>query len=708
MGFRNWIYPPTLHRPLRAGFVISWAIAFSIIFAIAPAKADTLTLGQWLDIGWDYYNLGIIDEAFNTFLEVVDAYPESGEAHLALGEIYLEMGITNRGRIEILRSLNLDDESDLAARAHFLYARSIREEDPWNALIHLNRAHHLGGSQSLQFEIGIQHRFCRLLIRMPGRAESGPVVLHYPSFLLLQPEADDIALQAESTLYQAETFCDFDVTEPVHIFIYPSERAVRAEIMFPENDWDPVNRELHIPYTSGFDFLQPLSVQVIIDLQNHLNRHAGARWVFDALPVAITGRIEWTNAGTSDAVTGTGDRLTVNISVDDVARALYADRALVDIRYLVQDDYSPYVTGSVRLAELGSFLNWVQRTYERVKLQELITQPNIETILGDDLDILHQAWLADLNSESNLISDPALALEFVRELPLSQLAGDPELPLNMLREGLAMYLEGDKIIGTWQIRQAINLNPGLAMGYYTLGWIACAEKDSEEAEEQLGMALMLFEKPREIAWCHSLLAPIYLKQQRWEHAAASIRLISTYAASDDLLAWAQNILPRLSHIIALQAPSKLDSDSLESSLMRSLFEQVDSDLNPVENESTLSTDPIHGSITKYINNLMDETHARTLTNFYMSLIEQFPATTFRHEITAVGTVGSAIYVEVLVHANFPVSLQNLPPELQVLKYDGYPLIFQVIPTETGWQILDWEDAWFPESNISIPVPQPPD
>ncbi|MCX6646471.1 MAG: tetratricopeptide repeat protein [bacterium] len=691
-------------RPGRAGFVI---LCIAILFLMLPSHAgsQSLTLEEWLDLGWGYYNAGNIDDAFNTFLGMVENFPDSAEAHLALGEMYLEKGIVDHSRSEILTSLNLDDESEIAARAHYLYATSIREEDPWNALLHLDRAYHLGSSQELQFEIAKQHRFCILIIQMPERAESGLVVLHYASYLISQEEADNLANQAEGALFLAETYCYFDVIKPLHIFLYPSADAVRAEVMYPENDWDPKHREYHIPFSANIDFLTPLSNQVIYDLQQSMNRHAGAPWVNEGLPVAISEKIEWVNPELPEGVDSSEVQGAIYIGCDDAVRALVSGNSFVDLKYIIQKDYNPYMDWSVRLAELGSFLNWVRRTYERQKFQELITQPNVEIILGADLETIRQDWITELTTEPNLISDPELAQVFVQGLPLSPLSGDPELPLNVLKEGLRLYLSGEKVTGLWEIQRAVDLDPGLAIGYYTLGWIACVEKNWSEAEQQLGLALLLFDTPEEVAWCHSLLVPIYLNQRQWGRAEASCRQIALYGTSQEAVGWATNTLPRIEHIIGLQPPEKLDESAQEFSLMTSLLEQVDNDLNGVSGDSA-PTGPNAEAIRKYVSDMMDGEHAEKLVNFYSEILAQYPTAIFRHEVVSVGTIGTAVYAEVLVHADFPAVATSLPPAFQALKRDGYLLMFQAIPFEAGWKFLDWEDAWFPDTVVSYSVHEP--
>ncbi|MFH1675669.1 MAG: tetratricopeptide repeat protein [bacterium] len=61
-----------------------------LLFFNFHSSAEIFTLEQWLDLGWDYFNANKIDEAFNTFLQAVEKYPESAEARLALAETYME------------------------------------------------------------------------------------------------------------------------------------------------------------------------------------------------------------------------------------------------------------------------------------------------------------------------------------------------------------------------------------------------------------------------------------------------------------------------------------------------------------------------------------------------------------------------------------------------------------------------------------------
>jgi tetratricopeptide (TPR) repeat protein len=659
-----------------------------------PVTAEVLTEEEWLDLGWDYFNAGNIDEAFNVFLQTVDDYPESAEAHLALGEIYIEMGLTERGRTEMLLSLRYDDTSPLAARAHFNYALIIREEDPWQALLHLDRAHHLGGSPGLQFEIAHQTRFCHLLLQMQENAASGPVVLHYADYLLTQSEAETLAVNMEASLYLAETFCSFEVTEPLHVFLYASERAVRAEIRLEEDDNDPAHREYHIPYEADLEFLPYACMQVVTDLQDELNRHAGAQWVVDSMPYAIKGTIEMGQ----DALAGMEDG---TINIDDAVRALMSGGVLVDLTYVVSDEYGIYVPDSVRYAELGSFLDWIRRTKPIETFQEIITQPNLEIVLDNDIDTIQREWTDDLMGAESLLSDPELADTWASEQPLSPFSGDPDLPLNILKEGLRLYLDGEVVNGLWEIRRAIDMDPGMALGYYTLGWIAIREDDYDEAEEQLGMAVRLFEDTSEIAWCHAMLAPIYMLRQRWDLAHGSLNYVMLYASTPNLQTWAENLRNTTSHILALRPSPPLDQSSVEARLMYTFFQNYSQALNdghPVE---------------EYIGSLMNSEHARDLVEFYETVREYNPDVRFNHVVQAVGQSGSAFMVEVRLYGDFPGYRPILPPELAPLLSNGYLMYFQVMPDESSWVFLDWESGWFPipefqefeEEAIQLPTEQ---
>jgi hypothetical protein len=679
-------------RPVRAGFISSLLAVLALTSLLSvPSGAEILTVDQWIDLGWDYYNAGNVEEAFNTFLQAVEYFPESAEAHLALGEVYLEMEIVDRGRAELLKSLQLDDRTGLAAVAHYDYAVSMREEDTWLALLHLDAAHRLGGSSSLQFEIAQQIRFCHLLLQMTGRSQSGPVVLHYADYVLASDEGDSLAREAESSLYLAESFCYFDVTKPLHIFLYPSERAVRAEIREPVDEMDPPHREYHVVYTPGIDLLPQLCMQVVADLQDDMNRHAGAGWVIRGLPTAVTRLVPWGDAGEAESEGYS------YIDCDEAVCGLKAAGALVELRYLVVEECAPYIPEPIARAELGSFLRWVRRTYDRRKFTELITQPNVELVLGEDTQEIGKMWIDDVLSTPNLIADPSLAGQWVANQPVSPLSGDPDLPTTILKEGLRLYLSGDEIAGKWQIARALDLDPALALGYYTQGWIACREGDCRRAEDRLGMAVMLFESPEEISWCHALLAPIYLHDARWDLAQASLVLIVTYTDSQTVRDWAEQSLARLSHILALR-PSPLDRDSTEFDQARDFFQAWNQAANSDRGVSPLVSD------------MMDDVRRASLTAFYSSIRETYPSVVFNHALQDVGVSGSSILVEVRVQAAFPAAGQafrpaSLPEELVPLTDGGYLLFFQLMPTDSGWRVLDWEDGWFPLTGATWNLPQ---
>jgi len=685
MSSRSPKYSIHNRRSHRAVFI---CLMFSLTMLLAPltAVAQTLTLEQWLDLGWDYYNKGEVDEAFNTFLETVANFPDSAEAHLALGEVYLQKGLVERGRNELLASLMLDDESAIAARTHYVYAVSIREEDTWNALLHLDRAFHLGGTPALQFEIAHQTRFCRLLTQMQLRSSSGQIVLHYADYLMDQEAGDSLARSAEGSLYLAERFCYFNVLKPVHFFLYPSERAAQAEIFLESDLRDPAHREFHVAYSPYMDFLPLVSVQVVGDLQEEMNRHAGADWMADALPVAISGLAPWSDMGNPQAPEPRG------IDCDEAVRALNSSGSLVDLTYLVSPDLSEYVPEAVAKAELGSFLRWVRQTFDRGKFQEIVTQPNIELVLNDSMDQIQNRWLEDNTAAPSLISDPALARKWADEQPVSPLAIGAELPARVLKEGLRLYLGGEKVTGYWEIRRSLELDPGLALGYYTLGWIAADEGNWSEAETELGMAVKLFETPEEIAWCHALLAPIYLHDGRWNLAQASLSFVVTYADSESVRARASELLARVTNIIAL-APTQPNRDSLEFGQMRDFFQEWNKAAN-----SDVGVKPL-------VSELMDTTRSAVLVGFYSTIRENYPSVVFNHAVQAAERTGAAIQVEVRVQAVFPGFSPHLPVDLEPLTEGGYPLYFRLMPGENGWVVIAWESGWFPPASTSDLAPR---
>ena len=660
---------------------------------LSPVYSQAMTEDQWLDIGWDYYNAGDIDEAFSTFLEAVDLYPESAEAHLALGEIYLEMEVIDRGRAELLKSLELDDESSLAARAHYSYAYSIREEDTWTALMHLNRAHEIPASPTLHLEIAQQVRFCTILLGMQGRSESGDVNLHYADYLITSGEGDHLAQQAEADLYLAESFCFFNITEPFHIFLYPSERAVRAEIMFEEDDFDPIHREFHVPLTTDIDFLPIVCAQIVSDLQDELNRHAGSEWVLKALPTAVRRTVPWgDSSGVSESESE--DEVRASIDCNSAVLALREQDAYVELRYLLSEEYSAYIPDLIFRAELGCFLVWVRRNYDTTHFQELLTQPNVDIVLDADIADIEERWLEDVAANPNLITDPEVASMWAESQPLSTLAGDPELPMRILKDGLRLYLEGEEILGLREIHRALDIDPGLAVGYYTLGWIDCIEGDWDGAEDNLGMALMLFEDTNQLAWCHALLAPVYLSEERWDIAQASLGFVATYCDADDVRVWASGLLERVLHIQSIRPRQ----DSSDPELVGTMTQFMDS-----WNVAANSDNGVGG----LVSGMMDSMRAGSITMMYKSIRDVYPSVVFSHEITAASLSGSAVLMKILVHAEFASYPSRLPDELQPLVEDGYPIFFQLVPSEDGWVVLDWEDGWFPLAPVARVMPESP-
>jgi len=680
-------------RPMWAGLAFMTAFFISTFVLPAPAISQTLTLDQWIDLGWDYYNAGNIDEAFNTFLQTVDEYPDSAIAHLSLGEIYIEMGQVGRGQNELLTSMALDDEHILASRAHYLFAVTLREDDPWEAMQHLERAHILGGTTALQFEIAHQMRFCRLMIRLPERMESGDIIIHYPLYTLLDDEAENILQSAEADQFLAERFCHHEITEPVHIFIYPTDLALWNTIAPDSGDEiDPVHRDYHMAYSDHLDFLPVMTSQVIFDMQKYMNRHAGASWIVRNLPYAIRGYIPWERYREIDSLNQSSLTSTIEVSVDDAVRSLVDGVAIVDLVYLTSANAADLVTGPVEWAELGSFIRWLRDTYSVTQFQEILTQPNFSAIVGNDIIELQNIWLEELIATPSLIADPELASAWAEDIPISPLAGDPNLPLRTLKEGLSLYLAGDQIHGIWQIRHSLNLDPGMALGYYTLGWIAVTRGDLAEAENQLGTAVKLFETPAEIAWCNSLLAPIYLHDQRWELASASLEYIIYWSESGEAGNWATEPYNRVNRILALR-PDPIDRSSDEFNAMRSFF----SDWNLAANGE--------GSLYDMTSELMVLTESESLVGFYSSLKERFPSIIINHAVQAVGVTGSSMYVEVRVQAAFGNQNIEIPSSLQALKQGGYLMFFQVIPTDDGWEIYDWEDGNFPIKPITWLSPE---
>jgi hypothetical protein len=513
---------------------------------------------------------------------------------------------------------------------------------------------------------------------MSGRSQSGPIVLHYAPYLIGRTEADTLAGKIDGSLYVAESYCSFDLIEPIHFFLYPSERAVRAEIMFETDDRDPKHREFHIVYAPDFDLAPELCTQIVFDLQEKLNRHAGAHWVDIALPVAVTGRLPIASAGR-----------TVDIDCDDAVRALVASSGLVKLDYLRNDELSEYVSEEVRNAELGSFLRWVHAHYSIDEFQQVITQPNIDLILNSDTEQLESDWLQSLQEGNSLISDPRRAAEWAAGIPASPLLAGVQLPLDMLKEGIRLYLGGEEIMGKRQILHAIEIDPGMGLGYYTLGWIACRENNWDEAKQQLTMALMLLESPEEIAWCHAYLVPIYIRESRWDLAQASLAIVATTIRSPGVRQWAQSLLTRISHLMSLQPTQPVDRASQTFDQMRRFM--------LAWNQAANSRD----GVASLISPLMDQVRAGELTSFYKSIRDRCPGVMFNHALQTVGTSGSALLIEVRIQAAMPEGSPDLPPGVETIKEEGYVRYFQLIPVGEGWQVQDWEDATFPSASAGF-------
>jgi tetratricopeptide (TPR) repeat protein len=662
------------NRPGRAAFSLGLMLAISMLLAPATASSEPTTVDEWLDLGWDYYNLGNLDQAFNTFLQAVDLFPSSTEAHLALAETYFKMGQDDRGRDEILRCLQLDDQSPLASRAHYLYAYSIREQDPALALMHLDRAHLLGASASLQFDIADQMRFCRLLITMSGRAQSGLIVIHFSPVAFGQNDIDILARAIEDGFYLVERFCTFEITDPVHVFLYASPYALRVEI--PEGyEWLPDYREFHIAWSPDTDYTRVAAAQVIRDLQENLNRHSGSSWIEFALPTAISGRV-----GEIDPETG--ESVTPAIDCDEAVRALVDSRRFIALRYLWSDEYSDSIPDGIFLAESSSFLKWVKESQEIRKLQEIITQPNIELVLSRSIDDIQTDWLRDITQTTSLISDPTLVSQWIADLPPTTISADPDLPLQVLRRGLGLYLNGERASGLREIHAALDMNPGFGLGYYTLGWISSREGNWDDAREQLTTAVMLLEDPKEIAWCHVLLAPIFLNEGRWSLAQASLQYVETWSDSPQSKTWAEGLLTRVDHIIELQ-PTESGRDSIEFAAMFDFMSLWNQAVNG------------GGDLKSFIGDTMDLSRSSELEDFYSSIRLDHPSVIFNHALQAATRDGTDTLIEIRIKAVFPGTDPHLPPLLEPLTDQGYLRFFRIAPGEDGWKIVDWEDGWFP-------------
>lgn len=668
-------------RPRWAVLSLTAIFLLSLFLCSTSLAQSPGTLEEWLDKGWHYYNTHDYDEAFNVFLECVHLYPGSAEAHLALGELYLKRGVIDRGREQLLFSLELDDSTSHAARTHYSYASSIREENPTNALLHLYRAIELGGSTQLQLDIAQQIRFCTLLISMNSVSESGMVKIHFAPYLMAQTEADALAEKIESDLFLAERFTDYRVVETMHIFLYASERALRAELRDGDEELDASHREFHVVYDPNFDYLTIPCHQIHYDLQESLNRHAGLDWPINALPQAVLGRVKWYGSSRP------GPDLPDTISVDDAVRAMDQEGILVRLEYLLNPEVSDITNPIVSNTELGSFLMWVKNNYGTAILQDVITQPNIEVILAMRIDDIERKWLASVDESASMISDLSSALEWARAIPVSPVAGNPDLPVQILKDGLRMYLNGQVGSGLREIHRALEIDPGLGLAYYTLGWIAAQDENWDEAEDYLSQACIFIEDPAELAWCHAYLSPIYLNRREWDKAHASLVIVMGGIDSPELQGWALEQLAFVEHVKALTPNPPLGRDSMEGNVMTTFMFQWNSLANSNDNVGSL------------VSSLMDDTRSYELINFYDSIRSKYPQVIFNHSVQQVGASGSAILVEVNLQARTAGNSRRNPPAIEPIFSDGLKIYFQVLPTEDGWKVMDWEIGFVP---ITIP------
>lgn len=660
----------------RLAHLVGAALFFLLLVPVISFSAPS-TLDDFINLGWHQYNTGKLDDAFNTFLSGVEKFPESPELHLALGQIYIEKGIIGKGREHLIKSLSLDDSTSRASTAHFLLAKLIREEDPSQALLHLYRALELGGSQTLLLNVAKQIRFCNLILTNSSVAESRVVKLHFAPYLISQDEADSLAELAEADCFLAETFTGYTLEEKIHVFLYPSERAIRAEIRTEEEESDPENREYHIVYYPNLDFMEIFSDQIIWDLQKKLNRHAGSNWVNIALPYAIRGRIPWHESA------GNIDQSEVPVDIDDAVRSMLKAGIHMKLEYLINPGYYEYIDPIYLQAELGCFLKWVKFKYPTFRLQEIITQPNLTLILMREIPEIEKLWLDDLQRSKSLISDTMSADLWAKNIPISPLAGNPEIPVQVLKEGLSLYLQGSTASGLREIRRALDMDPSMGLGYYTLGWIEIQQDNPEKAEEYLSKAVLLLVSPVEIAWCHSFLSPIYLHNQRWNEALASLTIVINGIDSEEVKTWAEQMYAIVNHIIALKPNPPLPRDSEQFLNMTEFMQKWNLAVNQDK------------GVSAYISEVMDSSRNESLKKYYSSIKKEFPLAIFNHAVTSVGVSGSAILIETRVQLRITGSGKALPPHLLPLAEGGLLRYFQVMPSDKGWKIIDYEDGWFP-------------
>ena len=668
-------------RPAWAGFFLWTCLCLLTVFTSGPSarSAEPRSLQEWLDLGWSYYNQGKREEAFKTFLQAASEFPDSSEAHLVLGLMYVEKGVINQARKEYTRSLQLDDTSPIAARTHYEFGLIIREEDTATALLHFNRSLELKGSTSLALEAAHQIRFCKLLVRLCGRSQSGLVVLHFFPGLISQAQGDALARKAEGLLYSVESFCSYDLTKAIHFFLYPSEDAIQVDI-WNRNDYeDPEHREFHLVYFPALDMLPNLCRQVVTDLLTEkkvrLDRQS---WIYMALPVAATGHLP---------TAGNGNIPSNGIDCDDAVRALVAGGKFVKIKYLYHEQLADQVPVEVKLAELGSYLRWVHANYSVKQLQALITDPDWSSVLDLDTDATQVKWLDDLSKSKSLLSNSKLAAEWAAGIPVSPLVEGAEQPEDIVREGIKLYLGGDTATGKLELYRAVDTYPGIGLGYFALGWVSCRENNWDEAEKRLSMAVMFFESPEDIAWSYAFLTPIYFRDEKWELAKSSLALVVSNLSQPDVRQWAGGLMTLISHLISLQPTEPVDRSSAEFDAMRDFISRWNAAVN-----SGRGIQPLIGKA-------MERTRALALSNSYGSIKKDHPTVVFNHALQVVGVSGSELLLAVRVQAGIQDSSPQLPSEVEDLVKTGRMRYFRMARINKKWQIEDWEDSPYPMESM---------
>ncbi|MFH1675668.1 MAG: hypothetical protein ABIC40_01500 [bacterium] len=515
---------------------------------------------------------------------------------------------------------------------------------------------------------------------MPGRSESGQIVLHYYSEMFTKTEADELAKNAGEDAYLSENFCYFKLAKPIHIFLYPTEKELRYVIATDSETQNPEYRDFHVVYDPNGNFIGPISVRIIWDLQTHLNRHAGKLWVAWALKAAIPGKSDVPSIDETDMQT------IISVDCDDGVRALIAGKKLINLSYLFSDEYAPYIDPFVAQIELGSFLRWIRRTCDSGVLQEIITQPNIDIILNEGIDDIQKRWIKNVYEGGSLIGNPGDANKWALELPFSPVAGEPEQPNNVLKNGLRLYLEGQRASGKREIMRALELDPGMGLGYYSLGWIACHEGKWDKAAEQLTMAIRLLDQPADIAWCHTLLAPIFLNKGRWDLAFASLNIVLNNIDDPNITVSTKLMSDRVKHIVTFIS-TPIDR-SLPEYTAATVFLTNWSNAINTRTEQELLPEKKTGRA-KYSG----------LINIYDNIRKKSSQIIFIHTIDSVGKTGDDIIMKVRIHAVAKDPDAMMLKSFEPLTTEGYPIFLKIGPSGEKYEITDWEDGWFPLSSI---------